>query len=113
MKRSSQPAGTCFAWIWRIFLGGGPVRAGWGQRGLVEGLPLAEGEVQGTVLSDVAHMGEGVLQFSQFRIDPALTGEMSAKMRSKERARIHFSAAFLAFNGAEIHPVERNDIRFF
>ena len=35
-----------------------------GQRGLVEGLPLRKGEVQGTVLSDVSHMCECVLQFS-------------------------------------------------
>jgi hypothetical protein len=96
--------------IRRIFLGGGPVRAGWGQRGLVEGLPLTEGEVQGTVLSDVAHMREGILQFSQFGIDPALTGAMAAQMRSKQRSRIHFGAAFLAFSGAELYLIEGNDI---
>ena len=113
MKRSSQPAGTCFAWIWRIFLGGGPVRAGWGQRGLVEGLPLTEGEVQGTCLSDVSHVGKGVLQFSEFGVDPALTPAMATEVRSEERSWIHFGAAFLAFDPVEISPIKRDDIGFF
>ena len=42
-------------------LGGGPARAGWGQRGLVEGLPPYERGRSGTVLGDISHVCEGML----------------------------------------------------
>lgn len=75
------------------------------RRGLVEESFPDKGEVQGTVLSDVAHMREGVLQFSKFSVDPALTATVAREVRFEKRLRIHLRAAFTTFHRAKFLPV--------
>ena len=60
-------------------------------------------------LSDVAHAREGVLQFAQFTIEPALVPAVVAHMWLQQRFGIHLGTALFALNRAKFFAFDSDD----
>jgi hypothetical protein len=67
------------------------------------------GKFAETKSSEVAHVGKGMLQLSQFTIDPALSAAMLGEMGLKKRYRKHLGTAFFTHRAAQVSFFDGNN----
>jgi hypothetical protein len=60
----------------------------------------------GERLGDVSHVRKGILELSQFGIEPTSAATVAREVRFEQRCRIHFGAALFAFDRAQVALID-------